>query len=248
MAEILRRLTEKKARLDAFRPLAAALVKNLDDWFRVELAYTSNAIEGNTLSRQETALVIEKGLTVEGKTVREHLEAVNHAEAWAFVKGLARKKRRDLTEKDLLDTHRLILQKIDDAEAGRYRRVAARIAGAVVVLPNPAKVPERMAEFAAWLKGENQDHPAKIAADAHFRLVSIHPFVDGNGRTARLLMSTLLMQEGYPPAIIGNEDRRRYINAIEKGQTQEVLADYYELIYESVERSLDIYLETAAKI
>lgn len=239
----LLQLTEKKKKLDGYRPLPPELVKNLEDWFRVELTYTSNAIEGNTLTRRETAMVVEKGLTVEGKSLEEHLEATNHAEALGAVKELVGRKRQDITESDILDTHRLILKKIDDANAGRYRAVAVRIAGATVVMPNPVKVPELMREFAGWLHEKNPDHPAKIAADAHFKLVSIHPFVDGNGRTARLLMNLLLMQEGYPPAIIRKEERRAYVDAIEKGQTRKRLEDYYNLIYKAVDRSLDIYLE-----
>ena len=244
MKDKLNKLTEKKQRLDKYRPLPPELVKNLEDWFKVELTYTSNAIEGNTLTRQETALVVEKGLTVEGKSLKEHLEATNHAEAIGFIKKLVGKKRQEITEKDILEIHRLILQKTDDANAGRYRRVAVRIAGvAGITLPNPAKVPDLMQEFISWLHKKNSDHPTKIGSDTHFKLVSIHPFVDGNGRTARLLMNLLLIQEGYPPALIRKEDRRRYINSIEKAQLGGKLNDYYELILEAVERSLDIYLE-----
>lgn len=238
----LETLQAKKQRLDSFRPLAPELVRNLEEWFKVELTYTSNAIEGNTLSRAETALVVEKGLTVEGKTLEEHLEAINHAEALVWIKQLVGKKRKDITEREIFDLHRLILQKIDDAQAGRYRVVSVRIAGSTVPLPNPAKVPQLMTEFVSWLHGA-QGHPVMIAADAHFKLVSIHPFVDGNGRTARLLMNLLLLQEGYPPALIRKEDRRRYIESIEAGQLHESLTDYYALIFASVSRSLDVYLE-----
>jgi len=244
MKDKLKRLTEKKQKLDKHRPLPLELVKNLEDWFRVELTFASNAIEGNTLTRKETAMVVEKGLTVEGKSLKEYLEAVNHAEALGFIKKLVGKKRQKTTELDILEIHRFILQKIDDANAGRYRRVAARIAGvAGVTLPNPVKVPDLMREFISWLHKKNSDHLLKIASDAHFRLVSIHPFVDGNGRTARLLMNLILMQGGYPPALIRKKDRMRYINSIEKAQLGGKFDDYYELILEAAERSLDIYLE-----
>ena len=242
MNEMLQRLTEKKQKLDKYRPLPPELVRNLEDWFRVELTYTSNAIEGNTLTRQETALIIEKGLTVDGKTLKEHLEAVNHAAALAIVISLAQNKKKAISEVDILDIHRLILSKIEDANAGRYRSVAVRIAGTTAVLPNPVKVPSLMAEFVQWLRAA-QGHPAETAAQAHYRLVSIHPFVDGNGRTARLLMNLILVREGYPPAIIRKEDRRRYINALEKAQRGGSLDDFSSLMYESIDRSLDIYLE-----
>ena len=219
------------------------LVKNLEDWFRVELTYTSNAIEGNTLSRQETALGVEQGITVEGKSLKEHLEAINHAQALDLIKALVKEKRQALTEADILDIHRTILAKIDDTNAGRYRSVPVRIAGSTVVLPNAMKVSDLMKGLIKWLNSPNTDHPVKIAADGHYKLIMIHPFVDGNGRTARLLMNLLLMQGGYPPALIRKEDRRRYINSIETAGLEGRLEDYYQVIYEAVERSLDIYLE-----
>lgn len=129
MNQILQRIIAKKQQLDQYRPLPPALVKNLDDWFRVELTYTSNAIEGNTLTRQETALVVEKGLTVEGKTLREHLEAVNHANALDFIGGLVGKRRAEFGEQDVLAIHQMILQSIDNLNAGRFRTVSVRIAG-----------------------------------------------------------------------------------------------------------------------
>ncbi len=245
MNNILEQLIEKKEKLDNLKPFPAELIKNLDEWYKIELTYTSNAIEGNTLTRQETAMVVEKGITVEGKTLNEHLEAVNHAKAVGFVKKLLenKKTRKEISESDVLDIHQMILKGINDAYAGRYRDVAVRIAGSNVVLPNPVKVPELMENFTKWLWNDSKEHPVKIAADTHFKLVSVHPFVDGNGRTARLLMNLILMQAGYPPAIIKTEDRKFYINAIEKGQLTEELDDYYKVIYEAIDSSLDIYLD-----
>lgn len=235
----------KKNILDSFKPLPKDLVKNLNEWFRVELTYTSNAIEGNTLTRQETAMVVDKGLSVNGKSIQELLEATNHAQAFDFIRLLLEKKgrRQEIVERDLLEIHRLILQHIDDHNAGKYRDVAVRIAGSRVILPNAKKVPELMDDFILWLQGINKDYPVKIAADAHFKLVTIHPFTDGNGRVARLLLDLILMQNGYPPAIIYKEDKRAYIDAIEKGQLTGNLVNYYQVIYKAVEASLDIYLE-----
>lgn len=236
-------ITTKKYKLDSFRPLPPELVRNLDEWFKIELTYTSNAIEGNTLTRAETALVVEKGLTVKGKSLTEHLEATNHVEALEYVKTLIGKKRQEIVEQDILDIHRLILNKIEADSADRYRQNHARITGSLVILPNPVKIPKLMQDFMGWIGNNNPDHVAKIASDAHFKLVSIHPFTDGNGRTSRLLMNLLLMQEGYPPAIIRKEDRLKYINSIENGQIDGSLDDFYNLVYEAVDRSLDIYLE-----
>ncbi len=243
MNDTLAKLDNKKQRLDSSRPLPQELVKNLDEWFKVELTYTSNAIEGNTLTRAETALVVEKGITVKGKSLKEHLEATNHVEALEYVEALVGKKRPDITENDILEIHRLILNKIEKESAGRYRTQHARLTGSDVVLPNPVKIPDLMQEFIGWLAGDNPDHIIKIAADAHYKLVSIHPFVDGNGRTSRLLMNLLLMQQGFRPAIIRKEDRLFYINSLEKAQKGNGLVDFYKLIYEAVDRSLDIYLE-----
>lgn len=236
-------ITEKKKRLDRYRPLPPDLVKNLEDWYRVELTYTSNAIEGNTLTRRETALVLEKGLTVGGKSLREHLEAANHAQAIDWVRDQVRRTPADLGERDMLAIHSLILKGIDDINAGRYRNIAVRIAGSTVVLPNPMKVPDLMADFAAWLAGANDLHPVALAAEAHYRLVTIHPFVDGNGRTARLLMNLLLMMAGYPPAIIQKRERLAYIGALEKAQTGGSKSGYESLIYRAVDRSLEMYLK-----
>ena len=146
------KLTDKKRQLDSYRPLPDTIVRNLDDWFRVELTYTSNAIEGNTLTRRETALVVEKGLTIGGKSLIEHLEATNHAHALDWVKEQIKRKPQAVTEKDILLIHDIILKGIDDQNAGRYRNVPVRISGSVVVLPNPRKIPDLMEKFLEWLK------------------------------------------------------------------------------------------------
>lgn len=235
-------LTRKKNQLDKYRPLPAALVKNLEQWFLVELTYTSNAIEGNTLTRKETALVVEKGLTVSGKSLSEHLEATNHAKALCQIMELAHSKTSELTESMLLDVHAVILRGINDHHAGRYRSVPVRISGSMVVLPNPLKVPDLMGEFIQRITSDKASHPVVLAAEAHYQLVTIHPFVDGNGRTARLLMNLILMQHGYPPALIRTQDRLRYIQSLETAQLGGSKDAFYRLILESVNRSLDIYL------
>lgn len=234
----------KKRSLDGLRPLPPGVVRNLDAWFRVELTYTSNALEGNTLSRRETAVVLEKGLTVGGKTLKEHLEATNHAHAIDFVATLV-DSHRVISEQQLLRLHELVLEGIDDANAGRYRSLTVRIAGSTVVLPNPRRVPDLMQEFSDWLGSQPQLHPVALAAEAHYRLVSIHPFIDGNGRTARLLMNCLLMMHGYPPAIIRPRDRAAYLGALETAQLGGSRAAYDSLILRAVDRSLDIYLDAA---
>jgi Fic family protein len=243
----LHKIEEKRSRLTELGGLSAPAAKNLDEWYLVELTYTSNAIEGNTLSRAETALVVEKGLTVAGKSIQEHLEASNHAQAWEWIKSRAAKNGYKFSEQDLLELHQMILQKIDESSAGRYRNVPVRIAGSRVILPNPLKVPDLMKKYFEWLKEKPEDSILQ-ACEAHYRLVSIHPFTDGNGRTARLVMNLLLLTAGYPPIIVRKEDRQEYLSSLESAQLGGTMDKYYELMLSGLSRSLDIYLEAAGVV
>lgn len=249
MDEILKRLTEKKQELDSKKLLTADVLKNLEDWLKVELTYSSNAIEGNTLTRIETAEVIERGISavLKGKPLKDQLEAISHAKAVEFVKTLAKEKKghQFITEEDIKAIHKIILTGINDEWAGRYRESEVFVKGTSVEFPQPNNVPYHMKEFIQWLKTQQDIHPVKVAADAHFKLVSIHPFVDGNGRTARLLMNLILLINGYPMAIIRNEDRTGYLEAVNLGQTKGDLEIFYSVIEEAEERSLDAYLTTA---
>jgi len=245
ITDILQRITQKKEKLDALRPFPIELEKNLYEWFRITLTYTSNAIEGNTLTLGDTAQIVEKHLTVSGKTIVEHLEAVNHARAVDFIKNLAKNKTlAQLTVEDIESIHAIILEKIHDEWADRFREMPVRITGSQVARPNYVKLPELMNEFMQGIK-ESQEHMAQIAADAHLKFVFIHPFVDGNGRTARLLMNLILLQDNYPLVYIRAQDRQAYINAIEKALITQDLDDYYMLIFKAIESSLDEYLEAA---
>ncbi len=240
MNKLLPSIEVKKKKLDSFRPFPASIIKNLEDWFRVELTYTSNAIEGNTLSRRETAMIVSEGLTVEGKTIIEHLEAQNHARALDLIlAGTA-----EISKETIFTIHKTILQGIDDENAGRLRTVGVRIAGSQAIMPSAGKVFPMMDEFYKWLNKPKNLNPVFFAAMAHFKLVSIHPFVDGNGRTARLLMDLILIKNHYPPALITKEERKIYLDAVEKAQITGDTTDYLELIYLAVDRSLDVYLET----
>ena len=243
MNEILVRIDEKKKKLDLCKPLPKALEKNLGDWFRIALTYTSNAIEGNTLSHAETALVVNEGITVGGKSMVEHQEALNHAQAIDYIQNLAlTKKRTELTLEDILAIHKNILQKINPEYAGILRTASVRIMGSQVPRPNYLKVSQLMGEFTAWLT-TCSDHTVLLAAQAHLKLVFIHPFIDGNGRTARLLFNLLLLQEGYPLVIVEKEQRLDYINSIEKALLQNNPDDFYMFMFRAVECSLDSYLE-----
>jgi len=232
-------IQKKKTQLDALRPLSPAALAQLDAWYDVELTYTSNAIEGNTLTRQETALVLEKGLTVRGKPLKDHQEAVDHLAALRFVRELVQREG-SITEADIREIHRLVVGSTMQSEAGIYSQHRRRIAGSMVVFPNPAKVPALMAELTQWLAASPLGY--ETALEAHLRLVSIHPFSDGNGRTARLLMNLLLMKDGYPPLVIRPEDRINYLDSIEKYQLHEEIDDYRSFMLERLHASLEDYL------
>jgi Fic family protein len=239
--ETLARVEAKKAALEVRRPLSASATARLNDYFDVEWTYHSNAIEGSTLTLRETEVVLHEGLTVGGKTLREHLEAINHKHAIDFVEALARGVE-PLTENNLRQIHALVLKAIDDEEAGRYRQGQVRISGSEYVPPDPSAVPGLMHDFAEWLNGEAQSFPpVEGAALAHFRLVDIHPFTDGNGRTARLLMNLILLREGYPPAVVRREDRLAYYDALDRAHAGE-MEPFCLMMAEAVERSLDVFL------
>ena len=242
------KMTEKKNRLDALRPLSVEQVSILEDWFRTELTHTSNAIEGNTLSHSETQLVLQMGVTIKGKSVVEHLEVTNHADALDWVKEQIRRKPSSLEKRDILFLHSLVLKKIDPMNAGRYRNELVEISDSDVKLPHPMELNNLMADVLDWLGEDHDDiHPVELAAQAHYKLVRIHSFIDGNGRTSRLLMNMILMMFGYPPAIIKKDDRDLYMASLEKAHKDNDLNDFIKFIADAVEYSLDIYLQSFDK-
>lgn len=202
-------------------------------WLKSELAYTSNNIEGNTLTRKETQLIIEENLTTASKPFTDYLEAKNHAKAFEYILEIL-KDNKKIDENIILTIHKKLLTEIDNDNAGFYRNCRVRISGSRVTLPNPMKVPELMSDFFKWLNKNNTD-----AINAHLRFVSIHPFADGNGRTARLLMNLILMKSGYCPIIIRPRDRKRYITSIEKAQLTNDAETYNKFMLNALKRSFD---------
>ncbi|MEO5715703.1 MAG: Fic family protein [Luteolibacter sp.] len=205
-------LTTKHQRLAALRPLSPESVASLAAAWDVRMVYESNSIEGNSLTLRETEIVLSKGVTVSGKPLKDHMEAVNLMQAWDRVKELA-KPDASLTENNLLDLHRIVLTRVEDSFAGSYRTSTVRIAGANFVPPNPIKVPDLMTELFAAL-GTIAD-PVERAARLHHGIAHIHPFADGNGRTARLAMNFILLAAGYPPISIPTDLRQAYYSALE---------------------------------
>lgn len=190
--------------------------KEMYKWLKTELAYTSNAIEGNTLTRKETELVIDDGITSTSKPIKDYIEAINHAKAFEKIIVFL-KENKNINENFMLDIHKIVLTGLDNDNAGFYRNCRVRISGSTVIMPNPLKVPDLMINFYNWLD-ENMDNEPLTAILAHLKFVSIHPFVDGNGRCARLLMNTILLQFGFVPIVIRPTDRKRYLSVIENYQ------------------------------
>ncbi|MEI6757702.1 MAG: Fic family protein [Chlorobium sp.] len=211
---LLGEIDELKKQLDTLRPLEnPSLLHGLD----IEYTYESNRIEGNTLTLRETEIIINKGLTVGGKSMREHLETINHHEAVLFLRDLVQ-NGTPLSESLVRQIHSLVLRGIDRDNAGRYRTVPVMISGSRHTPPQPWQLPSLMEACCRWYDEERLSlHPVTLAAELHERLATIHPFIDGNGRTARLIMNLVLLGAGYPIANIGGdtESRLSYYNSLE---------------------------------
>lgn len=243
LKELFERVQNKKELLDSKRPLSPAVLNRVREGLYLEWNHHSNAIEGNTLSLNETRLVLEEGITIGGKTLKEHLEVIGHQEAIHFIETLVKPDYR-LNAKDILDVHYIVMKKMDEWIAGRYRNAGVRINGANFIPPSAAKVDAYMDEMINYISN-NPDNlqVVYLAALFHHRFVWIHPFFDGNGRVARLIMNLILMSGGYPPAIILKQDRKKYYTALDLANNGNY-KKFFQLILQAVERSLDIYLNS----
>ncbi len=236
----LEQIDKLKTWLDGFRPFEPMMLAELKKLYDVRFTYNSNAIEGNTLTQSETELVLTKGITVGGKTLDEHLEVIGHKEAIDYIEGLAQKDT-EINQWEIKQIHNLILRKINPDEAGSYRTLDVMAAGTNYRYPPHYLLSQLMADFVTWLNSDSALalHPVEYATMAHYRFVSIHPFRDGNGRTARLLMNLLLIRAGYPIVVIDNQIRNDYINALAYGQqNQDNLSQLFELVCDAAIRSL----------
>ena len=230
-----------KKELDSKRPIPKETLKSLEESINLEWTYNSNGIEGNTLTLKETQVVLE-GITVGGKSIKEHLEAINHEKAILYLNDLV-KENNPITEWNIKSIHQLVLKNIDDENAGRYRRENVTIKGATYIPPDYLKVPELMEKLVLNYKIWNNFHPIIQASLLHSELVKIHPFIDGNGRTSRLLMNLDLMNHGYNPIIIKKEDRLKYYEALDKAHTTRDYTDFVKLITKLEMVMLKKYLE-----
>lgn len=241
--EILNRIDEKLQLIQSFRPLPGSIVKKLKEQFSIEMTYNSNAIEGNHLTLKETFLVINEGITVKGKSLKDHLEAKNHHEAIHYLYDLIEHdKRQTISEQLIRYLQQLVIKGIEDLGAGQYRKGNVMITGSSHRPPEAYDVPKLMKELVSWVKkNQNKIHPVELAAISHHKFVHIHPFTDGNGHTARLFMNLILMQKGYPMVIMLKNDRQKYYRALDKADHGNI-SDIVKLVAQSVERSMNIYL------
>ena len=230
-----------KKELDSKRPIPKETLKSLRESINLEWTYNSNGIEGNTLTLRETQVVLE-GITVGGKSIKEHLEVINHEKAILFLDDLV-KDNEPISEWNIKNIHQLILKDIDNENAGRYRKENVTIKGAIHIPPDYLKVPELMGRLVLTYNNWREYHPIIQAALLHGELVKIHPFIDGNGRTSRLLMNLVLMNKGYTPVIIKKESRLKYYEALDKAHTTGDYTDFVKLVNKLEIEMLNKYLE-----
>ncbi|MGL4868491.1 MAG: Fic family protein [Cetobacterium sp.] len=238
---MIEEINKKKLRLDELRPLSRETVKSIRESILLEWTYNSNAIEGNTLTLLETKVVLE-GITIGGKSIREHLEVVNHKEAILYLEEVIRKEE-PFNEWQIKNIHHLVLKGINDKYAGNYRDQQVMISGAEHIPPAPFLLKEKMNEFINWYNTEAQSlHPIERAAMVHIIFVGIHPFIDGNGRTSRLLLNLELMKNGYPPIVIKNLNRLEYYSALDIAHTTGDNSKFISLVLKESDDMLNRYL------
>jgi len=243
--EMQKRLDDKLALLNSLRPLPSSAVRKLRDQFGLELTYNSNAIEGNSLTLKETFLVINEGLTIKGKPLKDHLEAKSHTEALEYMYELVDKdKRSTLSELLIRELNQIVMRDVDQKWAGRYRNSRVIIGGAEHAPPEAVYVPRLMQSLIDWMRKKRKTlHPVELAAILHHRLANIHPFFDGNGRTSRLVMNIILMQAGFPLVVVLKNDRKKYYRTLAEADKGNYFP-FVLFIAQAVQRSLDIYIKT----
>ncbi len=250
--KLIEQLDELKKCLDSFRPFNQSQVKNLNEYFDIEYTYNSNKIEGNTLTLQETMLVVTKGITIGGKNLDEHLEAINHQEAIDFIRKIAQNKVK-FSEEIIKKIHSIIVSKISHLkkeEIGKYRKVEVRISGSPHIPPMAVNVPDEMNKLLDFYNEEiGKSHPVLLTSEMHERITTIHPFVDGNERTARLVMNLILLQNGYPITIISGEKENRdeYYYSLMVANVDDDKSRFHKLILKTVKQSFFEYLNLVSK-
>ncbi|MWC30776.1 Fic family protein [Paenibacillus sp. MMS18-CY102] len=234
-------INEKKWLLDQKRPFPVHTLRSIHEHMIVNWTYHSNAIEGNTLTLSETKVALE-GITIGGKTIKEHLEVINHKEAILYVEEIVR-RQEPFTESQIKNIHRLILKSIQDEHAGTYRKENVIISGATHIPPDFVLVSDCMEQLIhSYENWQTHAHAVERSALLHIEFVKIHPFIDGNGRTARLLLNFELMKNGYPPIVIEKEDRAEYYSTLYLAHTTGDAAPFIALITRTLVKTFDWYL------
>lgn len=239
--DLLNQATFLKKKLDEIRPLPEEVVRNLREDFNIKNTYHSNAIEGNTLTLYETKAVLEDGVTISGKSFREHAEVNNHKEAIEYVEDLINEDI-PLNQRTIKNIHAIVLQGIDRSIAGKYRNTPALITGANHTPPSPELIQDEMDQLIEWYEDNEQLHPVEKASLLHAKFVNIHPFGDGNGRTSRLLMNFELMKAKYPPVTIEKDDRFKYYEVLDISGEKGDYVPFTEFVAERSVNTLENYL------
>jgi Fic family protein len=239
MEKLLQEIDLLQKKIDNHRPLTPKVLQQIKGYFRVGFTYASNALEGNTLTESETKIVLENGITIGGKPLKDHLEAIGNDKAYDYIFDLSQNK--DIAEQDIKELHRLFYQRIDNLNAGVYRTEDAYISGSNYPLPRPDQLSDLMLRLPAMLRALREKyHPVVFAALAHKEFVFIHPFCDGNGRTSRLLMNLILLQSGYTIAVIPPDLRSNYVALLE--QAHENDKPFQEFIAMRVRETQEKYI------
>ena len=244
----LQEIDELKAKINSFRPLTENVLKQINAYFKISFTYTSNAIEGNTLSLSETKIIIEDGITIGGKPIKDHLEVIGQANAYDLLFDIAQ-NYNDITEEVILKLHHMLYNNIEESKAGKYRDCNVLITGSEYELPKYNEIPQLMKNFCVEISNKKASmHPVEFSAWLHERLVSIHPFIDGNGRTARLIMNLALLQAGYNIITIPPVVRNDYIFALQEAQLKNNVQPFINFISEMVLEAQKEYLRIIERL
>lgn len=239
MDQLIKQIDQLQNEINHYRPMSDGILSQLKQYYRIGLTYTSNALEGNSLTETETKIVLEDGITIGGKPLKDHLEAVGHGDAYDYIYSMS--DRKYISEDDIRTLHRLFYRHIDVDNAGEYRRQRVFISGSKYTVPGPEKVPSLMNRLIENINEIRENHhPVVFSAIVHKQFVFIHPFIDGNGRVARLLMNLVLLQEGYTIAVIPPILRSEYISTLERAHVND--NDFITFIAESVKETQKDYL------
>ena len=241
MHEKLQKVERLKQTLNQLRPLTSEELRRLNEEFMIEYTYDSNAIEGSTLTLEETALVLKENITIAEKSLDEHLSAIGHKDAYYYIENLV-KQKRELNENEILNIHSFVLMDRPEAK-GKYRNVPVKILGTQAITSEPFLIKPQIENLLSWYQNETTLSQIEKISLFHLKFETIHPFLDGNGRTGRLLLNFELMKHGYVPINIKYKDRRRYYDAFKSYNETEDISDMVALVCDYLIEELERYIQ-----